>query len=40
MRDPAEKLVEDKAIEQEENIDFKKNDKQSRSYYKGVTSIK
>lgn len=24
MRDPAEKLVEDKAIEQEENIDFKK----------------
>ena len=27
MRDPAEKLVEDKAIEQEENIDFKKNDK-------------
>ena len=27
MRDPAEKLVEDKAIEREENIDFKKNDK-------------
>lgn len=24
MRDPAEKLVEDKAIEREENIDFKK----------------
>jgi hypothetical protein len=27
MRDPAEKLVEDKAIEREENIDFKKNNK-------------